>query len=256
MENRVGALAGRRALVTGASRGIGRAIALTFAAEGADVAIAARSAEGLAEVAAEIRATGAACVEIPIDVTAEGAAATMVDATVGGLGGLDVLVNNAGGNSFMVPLQDMRLSGWRKTMALNLDSIVELTQAAIPSLLEGGHGSIINVASVAGVNGSPFMSHYGAAKAALISVTRSLAIELAPQGVRVNALVPGWIQTDLTGFLRVDEGMETGLLDRVPMKRWGTSEEIAQGALFLAGDASSFMTGQSLVLDGGLTVNP
>lgn len=256
MENPAGALAGRRALVTGASRGIGRAIAEVLAAAGADVAIAARSAEGLAEVGGLVRATGARCVEIPVDVTADGAAGAMVAATVEGLGGLDILVNNAGGNSFMVPLQDMRPSGWQKTMALNLDSIVELTQAAIPPILAGGHGSIINVASVAGTNGSPFMSHYGAAKAALISLTRSVAIELATQGVRVNALVPGWIQTDLTGFLRVDEGMESVLLDRVPMKRWGTADEIAQGALFLASDASSFMTGQSLVLDGGLTVNP
>lgn len=256
MVNAAGALAGRRALVTGASRGIGRAIAEVFAAAGADVAIAARSAEGLAEVGGLVRATGARCVEIPVDVTSDGAASAMVAATVEGLGGLDILVNNAGGNSFMVPLQDMRLSGWQKTMALNLDSIVELTQAAIPAMIQGGHGSIINVASVAGVNGSPFMSHYGAAKAALISLTRSVAIELATQGVRVNALVPGWVQTDLTGFIRVDDDFEATFLDRVPMKRWGTADEIAQGALFLASDASSFMTGQSLVLDGGLTVNP
>ena len=156
----------------------------------------------------------------------------------------------------MAPLQTMRLPGWQKTMELNLDSIVRLLQAALPRCSRRATRSIINVASVAGLRGAPLMSHYGAAKAALISLTRSLAIEVAPQGVRVNALVPGWIETDLTDFLRADEGSRRGPSSPVPMSRWGTSEEIAKGALFLAYDDSSFMTGQSLILDGGLTANP
>lgn len=249
-------LSGRVALVTGASRGIGREIAVTLAREGADVALVARSAEKLADVAVEIEGLGRRCVVITADVTEDAAPERIVSETTGALGGITILVNNAGGNSFMAPLQTMRLSGWRKTLNLNLDSIVALTQAALPALIASGNGSIVNVASVAGLRGSPLMSHYGAAKAALLSLTQSLAIELASQGVRVNSLVPGWIETDLTDFLRTDESTEQGLLSRVPMARWGRSEEIAQGALFLASDASSFMTGQSLVMDGGLSAMP
>ena len=249
-------LSGRVALVTGASRGIGREIAVTLAREGADVALVARSAEKRADVAVELEGRGRRCVVITADVTEDAAPERIVSETTGALGGITILVNNAGGNSFMAPLQTMRLSGWRKTLNLNLDSIVALTQAALPALIASGNGSIVNVASVAGLRGSPLMSHYGAAKAALLSLTQSLAIELASQGVRVNSLVPGWIETDLTDFLRTDESTEQGLLSRVPMARWGRSEEIAQGALFLASDASSFMTGQSLVMDGGLSAMP
>jgi NAD(P)-dependent dehydrogenase (short-subunit alcohol dehydrogenase family) len=193
---------------------------------------------------------------LPCDVTSDDAAARIIDEATTALGGIDILVNNAGGNSFMSSLQSMRLSGWDKTLRLNLDSIVHLTHAALPLLVESGNASIINVASVAGVRSAPFMSHYGAAKAALISLTRSLAVETAKDGVRVNALVPGWIDTDLTGFLREDEGIEEKTLGDVPMGRWGRPEEIAEAALFLASDASSFVTGQSLVADGGLTIRP
>ncbi|GDX31143.1 dehydrogenase [Actinomycetes bacterium] len=256
MDPSAGYLRGKRALVTGASRGIGRDIALYYARAGADVAIAARNEEALLELQGEITALGRACVVIPADVTKDGAAASIVEQAVTGLGGLDILVNNAGGNSFSVALQSMKFSGWQKTMALNVDSIVLLIQAALPVLMESGNASIINVSSVAGLRGAPLMSHYGAAKAALISLTQSLAIEVATQGVRVNALVPGWIETDLTGFLRSEDAIEQGLLSQVPMGRWGRSEEIAEGALFLASDASSFMTGQVLVLDGGLSARP
>jgi NAD(P)-dependent dehydrogenase (short-subunit alcohol dehydrogenase family) len=250
------ALAGRHALITGASRGIGRSIAEMFAREGADIAITARSAENLADVAEAIRATGASCTVIVADVTEADAATRIVDEALAGMGGLDVLVNNAGGNTYMATLATMRYSGWEKAVELNLNSIVRLLQAALPPLIASGNASIVNVSSVAGAISAPLMSHYGAAKAALISMTRSIAVELALEGVRVNALVPGWIETDLTDFARGDEGMEKLLIDRVPMKRWGRSEEIAAGALFLASDASSFMTGQSLVLDGGMLANP
>jgi NAD(P)-dependent dehydrogenase (short-subunit alcohol dehydrogenase family) len=256
MIDRTRPLEGRRALITGASRGIGRQIALTFAACGSDVAIMSRNAETLASVAEEVAALGRKCVVIAIDVTDEEATEGVIAAVAEGLGGMDILVNNAGGNSFMAPLETMRLSGWRKTLNLNLDAAVRLTQAALPLLIASGHGSIINVSSVAGLRSAPFMSHYGAAKAAMISLTKSLAVEVAGQGVRVNALVPGWIDTDLTDFLRSDPGIETKALADVPLARWGRAEEIAEGALFLASDASSFMTGQSLILDGGLTSRP
>lgn len=249
-------LDGRTAIITGASRGIGRAIATLFADEGANVTLVARSADALDDVFEEITRGGGRALVVAADVTADDAPAQIVDRTLAEFGGLDVLVNNAGGNSFMAPLETMRFSGWRKTMALNVDSTVRLIQAALPPMIAGGRGSIINVSSVTGLRGSPLMSHYGAAKAAVISLTQSLGIELATQGVRANSLVPGWIETDLTGFARTDESIEDTLIGRVPMGRWGTADEIAQGALFLAGDASSFMTGQSLILDGGLSANP
>lgn len=248
-------LAGRTAIVTGASRGIGRAIAVRFADEGADVVLVSRNAATLGDVFEQITRSGGRALVVAVDVTAETAAEQIVERTVAEFGGVDVLVNNAGGNSFMSPLQSMRFSGWQKTMALNLDSTVRLIQAALPPLIAGGRGSIINVSSIAGLRGVPGMSHYSAAKAAVLSLTQTVAVEVAPQGVRVNALVPGWIETDLTDFLRVDDGIEGAVLADVPMGRWGRSEEIAEGALFLAGDASSFMTGQSLVLDGGLTAH-
>ncbi len=249
-------LEGRTAVITGASRGIGRAIATLFAEEGANVTLVSRSADALGDVFAEINRRGGRALVVAADVTADDAPAQIVDRTLAEFGGLDILVNNAGGNSFMAPLETMRFSGWQKTMALNLDSTVRLIQAALPPMIAGGRGSIINVSSVTGLRGSPLMSHYGAAKAAVISLTQSLGIELATRGVRANALVPGWIETDLTGFARTDESIEDTLIGRVPMARWGTADEIAQGALFLAGDASSFMTGQSLILDGGLSANP
>jgi len=247
---------GRTAVVTGASRGIGRAIALTLAAHGADVAVVARNSELLDELAAEVRGMGRTCQVVVADVLEPDAGQRIAAAVLSEFATVDVLVNNAGGNSFMSPVQGMRVSGWRKTMSLNLDSVFELTQALVPTMVEHRRGSIINVASVAGLRGSPLMSHYGAAKAALISFTQSLALEVAYAGVRANALVPGWIETDLTDFLRHDEQTEQGALSRVPMARWGTVEEIADGALFLASDASRFMTGQTLILDGGLSAMP
>lgn len=248
-------LTGRTAIVTGASRGIGRAIAIRFADEGANVVLVSRSAETLGDVFEQITRSGGRALVVSVDVTDETAAERIVERAVTEFGGVDILVNNAGGNSFMSPLQSMRFSGWQKTMALNLDSTVRLIQAALPPLTDGGRGSIINVSSIAGLRGVPGMSHYSAAKAAVLSLTQTVAVEVAAQGVRVNALVPGWIETDLTDFLRADDGIEGAVLADVPMGRWGRSEEIAEGALFLAGDASSFMTGQSLVLDGGLTAH-
>ncbi len=247
-------LVGRRALVTGASRGIGRSIAEAYAAAGADVALMARDESKLREVADAVEALGRRAVVLPCDVLDPVAVRAQVDVAVSELGGLDVLVNNAGGNSFSIPFATMRFSGWEKTLRLNLDSVVHVTQAAAEALMASGSASVINMSSVAGITAVPLMSHYGAAKAALISLTKSLAVEWAWTGARVNSLLPGWIETDLTEFIRNDEGMETGLISRVPMQRWGLAHEIAEPAVFLASSASSFMTGQVLVVDGGLTV--
>lgn len=249
-------LAGKRAIVTGASRGIGKDIAIEYARQGADVALIARSEDLLDEVAVEVADLGRHAVVRAADVTDEEQITAAVNQAVEELGGVDIVVNNAGGNSFSSPIVTMRFSGWQKTQRLNVESTVHVLQAVGPVLLGQKSGSVINVASVAGLFGAPMMSHYGAAKAAIISLTRSVAVEWAWAGVRVNTLLPGWIQTDLTQFLRDAPDGGAGVLTRVPMQRWGQPAEVAAGAVFLASDASSFMTGQELVLDGGLTVMP
>jgi NAD(P)-dependent dehydrogenase (short-subunit alcohol dehydrogenase family) len=246
-------LTGKAALVTGASRGIGAAVAVALARHGADVALNSRNADALEKVAAEIGELGHRAVVLPADVTDVDSVRGMVDAAIGGLGHLDVVVNNAGGTAFMVPFTRLRFAGWEKVMRLNVESVVHVLQAVAPHLLERGRGSVINVASVAGLGATPALTPYGASKAALISLTKSLAVEWASANVRVNALCPGWTATELNRNLWEDEQASAGLTATIPMGRWGRAEEMAGPAVFLASDASSFMTGQVLVVDGGQT---
>jgi NAD(P)-dependent dehydrogenase (short-subunit alcohol dehydrogenase family) len=248
-------LTGRNAFVTGASRGIGRAIAVAFAEAGADVALVARSADGLAETAEAIDVLGRKAFVIPADVTSYDAVADAVSQAIDQLGSLDIVVNNAGGSNFMVPFRDLRLSGWDKLIQLNLSSAVYVCHAVAGHLLDRGKGSVINVASVAGVAASPTMTPYGAAKAGLISLTKSLAVEWARDGVRVNALCPGWTATELNRTLWEDPVAGPATVASTPMGRWATADEMAGPALFLASDASSYLTGQALVVDGGQTAS-
>jgi NAD(P)-dependent dehydrogenase (short-subunit alcohol dehydrogenase family) len=249
-------LTGRNAFVTGASRGIGRSIAVALAGAGADVALVARSESGLAETAADITALGRKAVVLPADVTSQDAVEAAVTAAIDQLGHVDVVVNNAGGSNFMAAFLDLRLSGWEKLMRLNLDSAVYVCHAIGGHLVERGEGSVINVASVAGMMGSPLLSPYGAAKAGLVSLTKSLAVEWGTTGVRVNALCPGWTATDLNRNLWDDPVSGPATVATVPMHRWGRAEEMAGPAVFLASAASSYMTGQVLVVDGGQTIGP
>ncbi len=249
-------LTGKNAFVTGASRGIGRSIAVALAGAGADVALVARSESGLAGTAADITALGRKAVILPADVTSQDAVAAAVAAAIDQLGHVDVVVNNAGGSNFMAAFLDLRLSGWEKLMRLNLDSAVYVCHAIGGHLMERGEGSVINVASVAGMMGSPLLSPYGAAKAGLVSLTKSLAVEWGTTGVRVNALCPGWTATDLNRNLWDDPVSGPATVATVPMQRWGRAEEMAGPAVFLASAASSYMTGQVLVVDGGQTIGP
>ncbi|MEV4222851.1 SDR family NAD(P)-dependent oxidoreductase [Nonomuraea sp. NPDC049725] len=246
------ALDGKKALVTGASKGIGKAIALAYAEAGADVALVSRNAESLAGVAKEVEAHGRRAVVIPADLTSREAAGEAVTRAVDGLGHLDVVVNNAGGSNFLVEFKDLRLSGWDKIMRLNLDSAMAVCHAVAPHLLGRGSGSVINVASVAAL-GAPFLAPYAAAKAGLVALTKTLALEWAQAGVRVNALCPGWTATDLNRNLWEDEASNQATVAGVPMRRWGTPEEMAQPAVFLAAPASAYVTGQVLFVDGGAT---
>ncbi len=246
-------LTGKTAFVTGASRGIGRVVAVALAQAGADVALVARSADGLADTADDVSAAGRKALVIPADVTEEASVADAVAAAIDQLGQVDVVVNNAGGSNFMVPFRDLRLSGWDKLIKLNLTSAVYVCHAFAPHLLDRGSGSVINVASVAGVASAPLISPYGAAKAGLISLTKSLAVEWAGHGVRVNALCPGWTATDLNRNLWEDPVAGPGTVATVPMRRWARPEEMAGPAVFLASDASSYLTGQTIIVDGGQT---
>jgi len=246
-------LTGRTALVTGASRGIGREIALGLAAAGADVALSARDEARLREVATAVERLGRTAVVLPADVTDADACRALADDAVQQLGTLDVLVNNAGGSSYMGPFTELRFSGWEKVMRLNVDSIVHLSQAVGRHMLERGTGSVVNVASVAGLTGTPALAPYGASKAAVISLTKSLALEWGPQGVRVNALCPGWTRTDLNSGLWGDEALARTMVDPTALKRWAEASEMVGPTVFLASDASSYLTGQALVVDGGQT---
>ena len=246
-------LTGKTAFITGASRGIGRAVAVAMATAGADLALVARSEDGLAGTARAASEHGRKAFVIPADVTSQEQVAGAVSAAIGQLGYVDIVVNNAGGSNFMVDFKDLRLAGWDKIMQLNLNSAVYVCHAFAGHLLERAQGSVINVASVAGVASAPTMSPYGASKAGLISLSKTLAVEWGAGGVRVNALCPGWTATALNRNLWEDPELGPARVANVPMGRWGRPEEMAGPAVFLASDASSYMTGQVLIVDGGQT---
>ena len=241
------------AIVTGASRGIGRAIALGFAEAGADVAVAARSEGDLETLAKEIDALGRKALVLPTDVRDRAAIQTMFDRTVAELGGLDILVNNAGGSNFMSPIVGLRPEGWDKLRTLNLDSVFHCTQIGAQKMVESGGGSIIQIASVAGIQGAVGLSPYSASKAGVIMFSQAVAKELAGSNVRVNSIAPGWIDTPLNEWMTSDEGTLREAEKMIPMGRIGSAEEIVGGALYLASDASSFVTGATIVIDGGQT---
>jgi NAD(P)-dependent dehydrogenase (short-subunit alcohol dehydrogenase family) len=244
-------LDGRTALVTGASRGIGRQAALTLAAAGAALVLAARSKEDLAEVAAAARRAGAPDAVVAVtDVLDEEAVEAAVAAAVEATGRLDVVVNVAGGQGFTAYVADTRTEGWDKVLGLNLRSVFVGCKAAMAHLPPGG--SIVNVASIAGFTASPGLAAYGAAKAGVIALTRTLAVEAAPHGVRVNCLAPGWVRTELTRRMWSDPETSRALVAQIPMGRWADVEELAGPLLLLASDAGSYITGATLVVDGGL----
>ena len=246
-------LEGKRALITGASRGIGAAIAVAFADAGAHVAVTARTPDDLEAVAGKARASGRTAVAIPADATDREQVYAAVERAVGELGGLDIVVNNAGGSRFMAPLVMTRDEGWEKGIRLNLDSVFWFLKAAGPHLLGQGRGSVVNVASVAGLRSSPLLIAYGAAKAAVINITNTLAIEWGNAGVRVNAIAPGWIKTDLNKALWTDESTLAGMTKSVPLQRLGEVGDVVGAAIFLASDASAYVNGSTIVIDGGMT---
>ncbi len=246
-------LTGRSALVTGGNRGIGRAIALALAAAGADVAVAARDLETLEATAAEIRDRGRRAAAVPCDVTDRTQIDEAVAATVAALGGLDIVVPNAGVASG-APAEKLSRQVWDEVLDINLRAVLETAQAAHPHLKASGHGKVITIGSAYSIFGSPYSAAYAASKGGVILLTRSLAISWAPDGIQVNAIIPGWIATDMTRPAMTRAEIRETIEDRTPAGRFGQPEEVAPAAVFLASAASDFVTGHALVVDGGYTI--
>jgi 3-hydroxybutyrate dehydrogenase len=254
-----GALAGRRTIVTGASRGIGRSIALAFAREGSQLALAARSTEELEQLAAEIRDVGRQAVVLPCDVTDPEQVRAMVAGAQEQLGGIDILVNNAGmagSHKFLDHPDDL----WHRTLALNMTSVYYVTKAAVPAMVEQRWGRVINIASVAAKVGQRYTAAYAASKHGVLGLTKAVALELAPYNITVNAVCPGWVDTPMTERTVANIVARTGMSEEqalasltgmTPQRRLIEPDEVAEMAVFLARESSKGITGQALNVDGG-----
>jgi 3-oxoacyl-[acyl-carrier protein] reductase len=244
-------LANQTAVVTGAGRGIGRAIALKFAAAGADVACVSRTAENSEKVAAEVRALGRKAWALALDVADTQAVAAAGEKIVADAGRVDILVNNAGITRDGL-LMRMSEEDWDAVMDTNLKGAFAFTKAFTRAFLKQRAGRIINISSIIGLIGNAGQCNYAASKAALFGFTKSIALELGSRGITANAIAPGFIETDMTAGL--DAKTRTALLEKIPLNALGKVEDIAEAALFLAGPGGRYITGQTLTVDGGMVM--
>jgi NAD(P)-dependent dehydrogenase (short-subunit alcohol dehydrogenase family) len=250
MTNPSFSLSGRKALVTGASRGIGEALAVGLAEAGADVAVAARERSSLAAVEATITATGRRSVAIAIDVRAATAIRAGVDKAAQMLGGLDILISNAGVEEVRDSLAvDEAL--WDRIVDTNLKGAFFCAQAAARIMAAAGGGTIVNLCSLTSEVGVPTAVPYGSSKSGLLGMTRALAAEWAAKGIRVNGIGPGYFRTDLTEVFYQDEEWQEAMLAKIPLRRFGRLEDLVGAAVFLCSDAAAYITGQCLYIDGG-----
>ncbi|MDM5213418.1 3-oxoacyl-[acyl-carrier-protein] reductase [Peribacillus sp. RS7] len=245
-------LEGKKALVTGASRGIGREVALELARQGADVAINYSGSEAKAnEVVDEIKALGRKAFAVQCDVANSESVTSMIKEVVEQFGRVDILVNNAGITRDNL-LMRMKEEEWDSVINTNLKGVFLCTKAVTRQMMKQRSGRIINMASIVGVSGNAGQANYVAAKAGVIGLTKTTAKELASRGITVNAIAPGFISTDMTGEL--PEDVQKAMLDQIPLARFGDPKDIAAVASFLASDASKYMTGQTLHVDGGMVM--
>jgi len=249
-------LEGKVAIVTGAGRGIGKAIALGLADAGADVVVAARTAKDIEATADEIAARGRKALAVPTDVRLNEQVTNLMEKTVAEFERIDILVNNAGG-TFVAPTMELSEGGWDAVIRENVKSVFLCSKAAAKVMIEQKKGNIISIASIAGLRAYLDNIAYGTAKAGIINLTKTLSVDLAPYNIRVNAIAPGYIVTP--GILQFQKDMPTERMQRrltlTPLGRLGQPEDIVGGVIYLASDASSYVTGQTLVIDGGLTNN-
>ena len=244
-------LADKVAVVTGAGRGIGRAVALAYARMGADVACVSRTEENSAKVAAEVEALGRKAWALAVDVSDTAAVDAAAKEILESAGRVDILVNNAGVTRDNL-LMRMSEEEWDTVLDINLKGAFNFTKAFSRTFIKQRSGRIINIASVIGLIGNAGQSNYAASKAALIGFTKSIAKELAPRGITVNAIAPGFIETDMTAAL--DDKVRGEILAGVPLKRFGSPDDIAHAAVFLAMEPSGYITGQVLTVDGGMVM--
>jgi 3-oxoacyl-[acyl-carrier protein] reductase len=242
-------LEGQVALVTGASRGIGRAIATSLAAAGADVIAAARTEDAVRETVEAIRKAGGKVAGIAVDVADDDSVAAALDAVKEEHAKISILVNNAGVTRDTLLLR-MKKEDWDFVIGTNLDGVYRLTKALAPVMIRARYGRIVNVTSVVGAIGNPGQGNYAASKAGIEGFTRSMARELASRNITVNCVAPGFIDTDMTKAL--DEKTRESLLSQVPMNRLGTAQDVADAVMFLLGEEASYITGSILHVNGGM----
>jgi NAD(P)-dependent dehydrogenase (short-subunit alcohol dehydrogenase family) len=247
-------LTGKVAVVTGSSRGIGRSIAVTMASLGARVVVSSRKREACEPVAEEIRAKGGEAIVIPCNISRREEVEGLISGTQSQLGGIDILVCNAAVNPYYGPLSGIDDSAFDKVMNANVKSNLWLCNMAIPHIAERGGGSVVIISSIAGLRGSPGIGAYGISKAADFALARQLALEWGPHNVRVNCIAPGLIKTDFARALWEDEDRLAYRESGTPLRRIGMPDEIGGVAAFLASPAASFMTGEVVTVDGGVTI--
>jgi len=247
-------LTGRVAVVTGGNGGIGLGMARGLAQAGAAVMLAARNVAKSQDAVKALEAAGARAAMVRVDVTSEASCREMIAKTVERFGRLDILVNNAGTNIRKQP-QEYRLQEWHTVLETNLTSAFLTSHAAYPAMLRAGGGKIINVGSMMSIFGAPFTAPYAASKGGIVQLTKALATAWAKDNIQVNAVLPGWIDTDLTRKAREQvPGLHDRVVARTPAGRWGTPDEHAGVAVFLASPASAFVTGTAIPVDGGYSV--
>lgn len=243
-------LDGDVALVTGASRGLGRAMAQALAEVGADVVVTARSADGLDATAEAVRKVGRRALALPADVTVEAELDALVAKALGEFGKIDVLVNNVG-TTARYPAEEFPLEEWDRVMDVNVRSVFSLTNRVVRVMKEKGGGRIVNTASLLSEIGVPLIPPYAASKGAIRQLTKAWAVEWARYNIRVNAIGPGYMRTEMTEALYQDRKRYENVMSRVAIKRWGTPEDVKGAVVFLASRASGYITGQIIYVDGG-----